>query len=154
MTTTIPSRQRQRFVLGTTAEYQLYLRNFLLTPATAKRLTHRDQLRGLRPGAVQVVVLNGGWTDDDSIPLKMAVDDWRIRWGGLGLEFVMEEELLGGIPARKVRLLRDYDKKMESVGSCFISQQVVKDWLMMLAPQDQELLLLAQNERKGAKSQG
>lgn len=153
MKTTIPSRHRQRYVLATNEEYQLYLRNFLLTPEMAKRLTSQDQLRGLRPGAIQVVVLPGGRLGE-SLRLWLAVDDWRIRWGGLGLEFVGEDELLGGIPARKVRLLRDYDKKMESVGSCFISQQVVRDWLMMLAPQDQELLLMAQNERKAANSKG
>ncbi len=148
-----PDRQRRRYVLATNEEYSIYLRNFLLIPHQARRLDRYDSLHGRSPDAVEVVVLPGGKSQSHP-SLLMALEDWKRRWGGLGLEYVEEEELLGGIPARKVRLLRDYDRKLETVTSSYLSQEVVRDWLIRLSPQDQDLLLMAMNERKTAKKAG
>ncbi len=151
-----PSTQRRRYVLATIMEYDLYLYNFRVDKTMAKFIgndSHLDELHGRSPDAIDVVVLPAGWKR--CWPrVKMDLAGWEKRWGGLGLEFIDEEELLGGLPVRQKNLLHKYDGMMEGVSSNYFTQAKVRDWIIRLCPQDQELLLSAQNERKQAVIDG
>jgi hypothetical protein len=147
----MPRKARLRMVLGPRACYELYLRNFLYNPATARRLERPTMLDGLSPERVLVVLLPGWREEARGTPgLFSRFMEWRSRWAWLGFEEVEGLELEGGIPVRQGNLLKKYDSLLDSCGSNSIAIESAKDWLKRLDDRDSFLLLKAVNERKKA----
>ncbi len=140
-------KERFRLVLGYRSQFDLYLQNFHLPPNQALRLRDYTQLIGKNPEEFQIVLLPD-WESQANIQIVAAIDFWKKRWKGLGIESMAEIELIGGLPVRQARLLVEYDKQIESIGISIFSQSSARDWIVRLSGQDSQLLLDALNERK------
>lgn len=141
-----PTVPRQRLVLGTRATYEMYLRNFLYTPKTARRLDRADLLYGMRPSQTLVILLPG-WRDEAiGIPrLFSAVCDWKVRWRDIGTEEIPESELIQGLPARKANLLNKYQSLIDGSGTNYLAIESAKEWIRRLDERDVALLSKALN---------
>lgn len=145
-------RPRIRLVLGSRGVYEKCLRQFLYTPATARRLNNPGQLHGVTPSNVFVVLLPG-WREEARHIMGLFSDvmEWRSLWRWTGFEEIEALELEGGIPVRSENLLKHYDKLLEGCGTNSIANEVARDWLNSLDENDGQILLAAYERRKSAE---
>lgn len=138
--------EKIHFVLGTMSERDRYVFEFRRTSENTKAFREPDAIRTRTPDNTVIVILDGAYDEGvTSRKIWVAVEWWRERWRGLGMERIEEAQLFAGLEAY---LLAAYDKKMESMGINYFSQSTARHWIENLSDLEAETLLNAINARK------
>lgn len=139
-------QEKTHFVLGTVSERDRYIFEFRRTSENTKTLRDPDDLRRLTPDNAVIVILDGAY--DEGVTERkiwVAVEWWRERWRGLGMERINEAQLFAGLGPY---LLAAYDKKMEKVEINFFSQSDARYFIEGLSDKEAVVLLAAIDARK------